>query len=363
MVFVVEKEVLSVRRKQLIKIIQTSLADSELHSQAFVRRLLGAKYVSVLGPGYNDNFLSDEATYGGYPQVAFLGFNLKMGNRGTSSQEHISRFLLGLERLRNRSEKGLETFAGDDVALLGVAEGITQIEDELHQNEVEILKQWLLQIIGKKSTETFWSGRLRHLAGDLLDGRGRLRTLPICPEVSARALDITLRTIWPKLFAQIPPPSKETRKELLTELLTAEPPDGDPERAAVWLKTTDLLVERMVETLMPEQEAKAIVALGDIKAKLDYKATQQAKFDLWLSVVFLVIVGVILAALTYYLTWEVMDQWTFFIGFGAMLGSYIYFALTQREFSPVAIYKQMVLGYQKKLYQEFGFDVNDTNND
>ena len=64
-----------------------------------------------------------------------------------------------------------------------------------------------------------------------------------------------------------------------------------------------------------------------------------------------------LGILTYLLGWAMMEPWTYFIGLGATLGSYAYFAVTHREASPKTIYDRIVESKKSQNYQAAGFDL------
>jgi internalin A len=104
-------------------------------------------------------------------------------------------------------------------------------------------------------------------------------------------------------------------------------------------------------------EAEAVTELTRIKARLDLNAQTYAKRVLWLYVSTLAAIWIALGILIWRLGWSKMEPWTYLIGFIGTLGGYAYFAITQRELSPKAIYDRIVGRKQKKNYQEFGFDL------
>jgi hypothetical protein len=94
------------------------------------------------------------------------------------------------------------------------------------------------------------------------------------------------------------------------------------------------------------------------KNQLDTNAQKFAQRGLWIYFGVLIAVGVTLAILTHLLSWNVMEPWTYFISLTASIGSYVYFVVTKREFSPIAIYNQIVESKKSKNYEDFGFDIS-----
>ena len=70
------------------------------------------------------SIIANESTLGHYPQIATLGFSIGSGNK-----DYTEIFLTSLNRLQRRTEQGLQDFASDDIAILGVADGLMHLED------------------------------------------------------------------------------------------------------------------------------------------------------------------------------------------------------------------------------------------
>ena len=70
----------------------------------------------------------------------------------------------------------------------------------------------------------------------------------------------------------------------------------------------------------------------------------------------LVALWVGLGILTLFLGPEVMGTWLALIGGGVAIGSYGYFAITQRELAPGAIYEQLLKSRKKKNYLAAEFE-------
>ena len=107
----------------------------------------------------------------------------------------------------------------------------------------------------------------------------------------------------------------------------------------------------------PAKDVEAVAELAKIKTNLDLKAQKYAKRCLWLYVGVLAAMWTGLAILTRKFGWDTMEPWTYFIGVGGTFISYAYFAVTQRQFSPKAIYDHIVDSKKRKNYQTSGFDL------
>jgi len=110
---------------------------------------------------------------------------------------------------------------------------------------------------------------------------------------------------------------------------------------------------------VPAPRTNALVQqLVNIKAGLDKKAQREARRNLGLYFGLLATIwAAVIGGLTYYLGWGVMEPWAYFLGVGVTIGGYAYFALTEREFSPSAIYEQMLESKKLALYEEASFDL------
>lgn len=105
------------------------------------------------------------------------------------------------------------------------------------------------------------------------------------------------------------------------------------------------------------EDDDSLEELTKIKKQLDSNAHKFAQRSLWIYLLVLTCVWIVLAVLTYRLGWSLMEPWTYFIGGTVTLGSYLYFAVTKREVSPVTIYDQIVESRKQKIYQDSGFNI------
>ena len=100
-----------------------------------------------------------------------------------------------------------------------------------------------------------------------------------------------------------------------------------------------------------------ISELSTVKSRLDKNAHDFAKRGLWLYFLGIIGVWITLAIFTYRFGWNIMEPWTYFIGGTITIGSYVYFAMTQKELSPRTIYEQVIESKKRKNYKEFGLDI------
>jgi len=110
------------------------------------------------------------------------------------------------------------------------------------------------------------------------------------------------------------------------------------------------------EALEPGSAGLLEVMTG-MKTKLDSNSERFAKRCLLAYLALLAAVCAVIALLIYKFTWDIMEPWTYLIGVVAFTGSYGYFAVTQKELSPKAIYEHLVEKKKLKNYAGAGFDV------
>jgi hypothetical protein len=357
MVPVKRQEILSIRRNELIQIIDHELPTARPHSRAFACRVLGAEYDLAVTLPDEVSITPDLLAYGGYPEVAALGFALAFPNHNT--RELRIQFERGLSRLLGRTLKGL-TFAGDDLALLGLAEGIvvTSRHEQGKQTD-DSSRLWLLKLIDRDSTRRAWTVRMRELAGDLLDQRGRLSVKATQRNVDTQALEVTLRHIWPEPFAEVLPPSIDEYNKLFTRLMATGPDPTDLEKALVRLRAIDLLLQQTSRSLFPrtDRETLAIEQLIRIKATLDQRAKRLTDRFIWVYIALTVVDWIALIAVTLVRGWAVVEPWVFYLSVPSTLAPYVYYAIMQKELSPGALYRQVRTARAQKLYRQAGFDL------
>jgi hypothetical protein len=246
---------LTERRNELERIVQDSFQDARPHSKGFSLRVLGFSLAAEILDKDDFDFDSvtilDSVVYGGFPDVAYLGFGIGAHILTDLPQQAIDAFVSGLERLQTRRGDRLEDFVTDDIAVLGVADGISKLLT-MQAVDVTPARDWLLTLLGKYPPGNVWSDRMRSLTGDLLDDLGRLQTKVEEHDTDRLALEFCLRASWSHAFRNSAYPSQQARNTLLKSLvIEPAPPCGDLERAVVWRKALDLLINEAVETLTP----------------------------------------------------------------------------------------------------------------
>jgi hypothetical protein len=287
---------LSTRRNELIDIIKRTFSESQPHSKALAVRILGKQNLLEMGLAQNEFPIIREARYGGYPEIAAQGFML--ATKKDAETVDSAKFLVEVKRLKSRS-KG-QHFVSDDVALLGLAEGITQIALYNTTMQARECRDWLIGITSSTPQTGIWTSRMRTLARNLLDRGNSLQAIDFDSQIDAQALEVTMRDVWQGQFIDVPQLPNSYFENLFTELLRHNPDPTDLEKAVCWLHAIDLIVEHASKALFPRsnKENIAIKNLTAIKMKLDEKGIAQAKAIVWGVVGLLTIFWVILIGLT-----------------------------------------------------------------
>jgi len=111
--------ILSDRKTELISRIKEEYGTSVFHTRGFVNRVLGYEEVKqfINADCFDLSGVSEAVKYEGFPYLAYLGFAIGMGLRSSQEQTVIDAFVLGLNRLQERSRSSLDEFLEDDVAL------------------------------------------------------------------------------------------------------------------------------------------------------------------------------------------------------------------------------------------------------
>lgn len=265
----IAQELLVGRREQLRAAIRAAfgggMGGPAVHHEAFATRLLGIEGIAQLTGSDAFTFMPDpsEVPYAGYPRAACVGFGLGAQCLDPHSAEHV--FLSGLRRLQHRSGGGISGFAEDDIALLGVADGLARLRStgEGASGGLDALCTWLVEVVQATAVREHWSRRMRALACELLDPRGRMRVTAGTPDTDTLALDIALRQTWPQAFAGLTMLSHDVQESLVRSLLADPcPAVGDVPRATVWLCAVETLVDAAVGSLVPSVSDTARILRG-----------------------------------------------------------------------------------------------------
>jgi len=246
--------ILSDRKTELISRIKEEYGTSVFHTRGFVNRVLGYEEVKqfINADCFDLSGVSEAVKYEGFPYLAYLGFAIGMGLRSSQEQTVIDAFVLGLNRLQERSRSSLDEFLEDDVALLGVADGIATLFN-MQVPSAPSLRDWLIGLSDDAVPRSLWSSRMRDLSVDLLDERGRLREKIDESDTVKLALELSLCNTWPYAFRYSSSPDQQARNSLLKNILYSSLPDwGGIEQTTVWLKALDVLVDESVEALTPD---------------------------------------------------------------------------------------------------------------
>lgn len=253
MVLVTPPALLSACLAHLQDVVRESFQQASLASRGFALRV-GAPEAWPASSDWPPRFDFAEAvataSYGGVPAVALAGFALAGMEDGNPPVNTVRSFLAAVDSIRGRPSAGREQLLADDVALLGIADGLCRVRAHQSQIDHRVL-DWLITMADAMAGRQLWSARMRALAADLLDGRGRLRADPGCT-VDGLALEMCLRRVWTGAFRAVGPPSRDKQQQLTADLLTTPPPVvGELDRAAVWIGALRTLTEAAAIALVP----------------------------------------------------------------------------------------------------------------
>lgn len=249
MVSIDPSSLLTSRLYALDKVIAASRPDAGSASRGFAERL--QSYLTPDPAKVAEHYLSSslsEAAYGGVPDLALAGY--RAGSSTTINSEEIEHYLQLVSRLRGRPQAGQAQLVSDDIAILGIADGLSRIR--LTGLIPQLETTWLTEIADGSYSGSTWTRRLRMLAADLLDGRGRMRIDAPSTDVDAFALDLCLRKVWPTVFSNIGYPSRDAQQALIAKLLIEPlPMEGELERAIVWRMAATILAFDSAIELVP----------------------------------------------------------------------------------------------------------------
>ncbi len=227
-------------RAALLDAVASGFETASLQSAGFALRLLAASVRSGDPPlpSFTPEAVLGGLQYGGYPELAYLGFAI---GAGAAPVEAHAAFVDKLRGIVDREGPTLVGLLADDLALLGVADGVVSTSNSpaLDPSRVPSVNR------GEPS-------RIRTLALDLLDPRSRLAVSPETEDLDAALTDLALQTCWPAPFRTASPRSFDDRSRTLARLLSASPPGpGDLDRAVTWATALDALVSEAAQAAIP----------------------------------------------------------------------------------------------------------------
>lgn len=262
MVSLTPEAVFDARRDALRRAFVESIAAAPVHVTAFAFRIfrpLDTERIRNCGPDAADRLdaaatglvsisgLAEAIAYGGVPHVAALGFAL--ARVAGANSEHSDAFLDALDRLRQRPAGALDALADDDLALLGIADGLRVLG-----NRAAPCKSWLAAIINSRPGCDEFSRRVKALSLDLLDDRGRLRSEVPADHHHALAFELIAQNVWPEQYVGAAPVPVEARTALFSELLDRNAQYGDAERLALHLAVLERLFDNAAAAALPTIE-------------------------------------------------------------------------------------------------------------
>jgi hypothetical protein len=264
-VSVTPEVVFDARRDALRRAFLESIGDAPVQATAFALRILRRSDVERLTLSSPDVAgrldadttdlasaagLAETVVYGGVPQLAALGFALARVSEVDPA--HAGAFLDALDRLRQRPVGALDVLADDDLALLGIADGLHVLK---HEERASASKVWLAGIINSRVGSDEFSMRVRALALDSLDERGRLRSEVPYDSHDVLALDLVAQNVWPEQYVGSAVVSRDARKRLFSMLLDSNAHHGDVEKSALHLAALERLFDDAAATALPTVEA------------------------------------------------------------------------------------------------------------
>ena len=255
------EDILGSRLAVLRKIIRDDFDDSPAQVQGFVVRVLDRKSRYVQNEAlYQKRNMEDclkAARFdGGYPALAQAGYNLACSSNTPIDTELSGRFIQCIEQQRGRPSQRQAELAGDTLALLGIADGLSTVEKKGQPDvqRLEAAQTWIRKLLEQYGESDVWLGQARLLASDLLNDQGRFgRRLAQSDDVRVAALDLCLWQSWTDVLRNVEHPDTGQQCELLKTLLTTQPPSkGDLLRATIWLCALDVLIGEIAATVVPD---------------------------------------------------------------------------------------------------------------
>ena len=261
------EDVLDSRLAGLREIIRNGFDGAPAQVQGFIIRTLARENrYSKDKPLYRRKTIEDclgAVRFDGYPALARAGYRLAHGGHPPIDPDLADSFLHCIEQQRGRPAAKIAELAGDNLALLGVADGLRAASQATGPNaeRLETAKKWVLTLLEQHGGSDASLVRARLLAGDLLDEQGRFgRQLAQSDDARVAAFDLCLWRSWPDVLRNVEHPDPARRRELFKALLTARlPGEGELLHAASWLCTLDVLIDGIAASAVPDTNQVARV--------------------------------------------------------------------------------------------------------
>lgn len=248
-------DILAGRLGVLRDIVQAGFASAPEQVQGFVARVLGVSADLPQLPVLSLDDCLNAARFGGYPSLARFGYCLGRGGGVPPDAEAARTYLNAVQRQRERSAHSQAELAGDAIALLGLADGLRALGQlALMPDVVAQASSWVRNLLDQYGGSDPRLGGARLLAGDLLDGQGRLgRHLAQTQDLRTAALDLCLWRTWSEVLDTMEHPDAPTRRGLFKRLLSEElPAEGEILHAASWLSALDFLTAELAAAMVPD---------------------------------------------------------------------------------------------------------------
>lgn len=257
-------ELVSARLAQLRVAAESCFEQARAQSKGFALRLLGQLSQGdrpTLGE-FELEAKGQSVKYEGIPEIAYLGFGIAAQTELNVRAGPVESFLSTLQQLRRSGKRRIETFSEDEVAVLGVADGLARVfAADSHLDRA--LGDWLVKIAERQLGASASARRMLALAAELVEPTGRLKTQLDASNSELLALDICLRGIWRHAFRDAPHSDSESQQQALKALLIEDiPASGELERAAMRLVALHRLLDGTAIALLPSvaETAKVLQA-------------------------------------------------------------------------------------------------------
>lgn len=119
------------------------------------------------------------------------------------------------------------------------------------------------------------------------------------------------------------------------------------------LKRRQLVLQLIDELTDAQNEGLSLEFISKtfIRQQIAIVAEAEMRRRVWVAISILATIWILLFFLINRYGWDKMEPWTYLAGLGLAIGSYVYFAVKQREFSPNGIYQSALEDRKLQLYE------------